>query len=232
MHFFFLKRKGSFPLLPSRSRAPVCCAQPVCPFKSSLCVPATRPHAECLHRNKTMLQRTLFSGPTARKDWEETERFRRVQELANIVMVRQRLWARCCVEKAGSTQLLGAVSSASSLRSRVRALKKFLAWLAMSWGSFKTTLFAIQFLDEVTDARAATSSQRAVYNVVCRQLLSITLPGQPVKQAPRIFATMSESIERVIANMSAAPYFRVFGWSDSSWLCAGWKLFSPLAEYD
>ena len=78
------------------------------------------------------LQRTLYAGPTAQKDAEEKERARWVEILSSMLVHTPAPMGRILGERRGSLQLLGAGWRASTLRSRVRAVRRYLNWLALN----------------------------------------------------------------------------------------------------
>ena len=79
-------------------------------------------------RYRTLLGRSLYDGPTARRDAEEAERQRWLRVLADLA--RGQLFAT----QPGSVEVLGGGKRASILRSRVRAIRKFLSWLHVTHG--------------------------------------------------------------------------------------------------
>ena len=66
-----------------------------------------------------------FQGPTARKDAEDSERNRWTTELADLLRGTQSPMGQ------PGNQLTGGGRRASTLRSRVRGVKRFLSWLAL-----------------------------------------------------------------------------------------------------
>ena len=189
-------------------------------------------------RYKTRFERTLYSGPTPRKDAEEEERTRWVHELALLVSGSDTPMGKLLSEQPGNVSVLGAGLRASTLRSRVRVLKKFFKWLAISHnvlfpteishfsdylklrlsepcnrGALKNTNEAFGFLEEVTgmpEAQRRTSNE--LYQVVYREIRSSALPGKPSKQAPRMLVTIIEALERCVVSAQVAPYLRVYAW--------------------
>ena len=83
-------------------------------------------------RYKTKFQRSLYAGPTARRDAEEAERTRWIHELSLIVSGTPTPMGALLAVKPGNVSMLGAGLRASTLRSRVRLLKKFFSWLVLS----------------------------------------------------------------------------------------------------
>ena len=135
-------------------------------------------------------------------------------------------------------QLLGAGRRAATLRSRVRAVKRFLDWLAVSHvkgyptelhdftgylqarqsepctrGALKGAHKALVFMEEVAgvtaQARITTSS---LYLVIQMELLANSIPGRPTRQAPRMFMSMLAALEELTVNDKALPYYRVYAW--------------------
>ena len=149
-------------------------------------------------RYKTKFQRSLFSGPTARKDAEEAERTRWIHELSLLVSGTPTPMGKLLAEKPGNVSMLGGGLRASTLRSRVRVLKKFFLWLVLSQnvvyprkqvlytnylkaklsdpcnrGALKNTNAAFVFLDEVSgtdESQRPTSAE--LCQVIFRELLS------------------------------------------------------------
>ena len=79
-------------------------------------------------RYKTRFERTLYTGPTPRKDAEEAERSRWIHTLATLVMGSPTPVGALLQAQPSDFQYLGAGRRASTLRSLVRHVQKFLAW--------------------------------------------------------------------------------------------------------
>ena len=137
-------------------------------------------------------------------------------------------------------QLLGAGHRAATLRSRVRAVKRFLDWLAVSHakgyptklhdytgylqarqsepctrGALKGAHKALVFMEEVAGVTAQariTTSSLSLYLVIQKELLANSIPGRPSKQAPRIVMSMLAALEELTVDDKALPYYRVYGW--------------------
>ena len=69
---------------------------------------------------------------TARKDAEEKERARWVEILGSMLVYTPTPMGRILGERPGSIQLLGAGRRASTLRSRVRSVRRYLNWSALN----------------------------------------------------------------------------------------------------
>ena len=82
---------------------------------------------------RTKFQRVLYEGATARKDAEEDERSRWLHILAGIILNTDTPMAKMR-EKPGNAQLLGAGKLASTLRARVRSLRRYTLWLSRARG--------------------------------------------------------------------------------------------------
>ena len=135
-------------------------------------------------------------------------------------------------------QLLGAGRRAATLRSRVRAVKRFLDWLAVSLakgysaelhdytgylqarqsepctrgalkGAHKALVFMAVVAGVTAQSRFTTSS---LYLVIKKELLSNAIPGRPTKQAPRMFMSMLAALEELTVDDKALPYYRVYAW--------------------
>ena len=78
------------------------------------------------------LERMLFDGPTARRDAEEAERQRWLQILADLLRHSPTPMGELLAAQPGNVEVLGGGKRASTLRSRVRAIRKFLQWLHLA----------------------------------------------------------------------------------------------------
>ena len=189
-------------------------------------------------RFKAKYQQRPFQGPSARKDAEEAERARWIQNLANLLRGTDTPMGKLLSESAGNVQFLGEGKRASTLRARVRGARKFLAWLAVNHqqifptamlqlvgflqvrlsepcnrGGLKGAHRSFVFLEEMAGIAAEdriTSTQ--LYNVAYRELLTSALPGRPSKQAPRFPVASVAALEELVQNTESHQYFRVFGW--------------------
>ena len=140
--------------------------------------------------------------------------------------------------KPGNIQLLGGGKRASTLRSRVRGVQKFLSWLAIhqekvfpdsvsqlleflqvrlsepcNRGSLKGSHRALVFLEETAGVPAAerlTNTQ--LYNVSYKELLSSASPARHAKQAPRVLVSILSALEGLVVGTEAAIYLRTFAW--------------------
>ena len=86
--------------------------------------------AAALHKPRayrTRLQRRLYSGPTPRKDAEEMERARWIEALATLLRATQTPMGKMLIDKP-----LGAGRRVTTLRSRVRLARRYLAWLSIT----------------------------------------------------------------------------------------------------
>ena len=183
-------------------------------------------------------QKGQFEGTSARQDAEEAERRRWLRTLSDLLKGTPTPMGTLLLEKATNENLLGGGRRASTLRSRVRSVRKFLSWLAITHecvypteltqltdflqvrlsepcnrGALKGTHHALIFLEEmagVTAVQRFTSTQ--LYNVVCRELLSSALPGRPSKQAPRVLTTILAALEELVHDENFPSHFRAFSW--------------------
>ena len=189
-------------------------------------------------RFRTKFERTLHMGHTPRKDAEEEERTRWIHELAQLVAGSQTPMGKLLLEEPSNVKVLGAGLRASTLRSRVRHLRRFFSWLELTRGvrfpselsqltdylrvrlsepcnrgALKNTNEAFGFYEQVTGTpEAERHTSKELYQVVYRELRSNALPGRPTKQAPRMPVMLLEALERLVLNSDAAPYLRVFAW--------------------
>ena len=73
-----------------------------------------------------------YDGPNARRDAEEALRTKWLQELEALLMGTKTPMGEALRNRPGDRSFLGGGRRASTLRARVRASKKYLAWLAVS----------------------------------------------------------------------------------------------------
>ena len=189
-------------------------------------------------RFATRLQASRYQGPSARRDAEQAERARWISALADLLRGSPTPMGAVLTQNQSNTQLLGGGRRVSTVRSRVRALKRFFSWLAIhheslyptsltqltdflrvrlsepcNRGALKGSHQAFIFLEEIAGVPTAerfTASR--LYNVVYRELLSTALPGKPLKQAPRMLITMLSALERLVLDSTRPQYFRIFAW--------------------
>ena len=133
-------------------------------------------------------------------------------------------------ERPGSIQLLGAGLRASTLRSRVRAVRRYLNWLALNHD-----LGYPRELDHVTGYLAARQSEPGTRNTLWgahtaiefmeevagveqsekltgTQLHANTPPSTPVKQAPKMPVGIISMLENLVVSESASVYHRNYAW--------------------
>ena len=91
-------------------------------------------------RFRTKWQQASYEGPTARKDAESAERSRWLSLLADLLRNTDTPMGRLLRENPTNSQLLGGGRRAGTLRFRVRAIQKFLGWLACRFSSPLETL--------------------------------------------------------------------------------------------
>ena len=192
-------------------------------------------------RYKSRLHFAKFQGPSARKDAEESERQRWLQLLANLIVGTDTLMEKLLQSRQGDISLLGAGRRAGTLRSRVRNIRHFLAWLAINHGityptrqthltdfmqvrlsepcnrgSLKLVHESFIFLDIVSGLEPSlrlASSQ--LYITIYRELMTKALPGKLPRQAPRMFSSMLKALEQLVMSVSSPVYFRIYAW----WTC-------------
>ena len=83
-------------------------------------------------RFRAKLQKGLYQGPNARKEAEEGERTKWIELLGSMLAHTPTPIFTLLAAQPSNLQLLGAGRRAATLRSRVRAVKRFLDWLAVS----------------------------------------------------------------------------------------------------
>ena len=150
---------------------------------------------------------------------------------------RPRQWGQLLAAQPGNVEVLDGGKRASTLRSRARAIRKFLTlhvthslsypqtvehyadYLRMrlsepcNRGALKTAHHALVFLSELTGTQVQdqpTATQ--LYSVICRELLTAALPGRASKQAPTVLVSMLSAVENVVTNQQVLPFVRVYAW--------------------
>ena len=189
-------------------------------------------------RFKNRLQRTLAAGANARRDAEELERSRWVHALALILSPTDTPTGKLLTSQQTSFQFLGAGLRASTLRGKVRTVKKFMVWLGLTHqlafptsylqyaqylevrqsepanrGALKQCHAAFQFLETAAglpDAAKLTASE--LYELLYKEYLRRAAPGRPAKQAPRMFIEIWAAIEVFVVDQTKPKYLRIFGW--------------------
>ena len=175
---------------------------------------------------RTRLQKMLYSGPTPRKDAEEMERARWVEALSTLLRATETPMGKMLVEEPQTAQLLGAGRRVTTLRSRVRLARRYLAWLSINFevpfptklehmtdyfnvrasepctrGTLKNTHRSFSFLEEVAGMpRTECVTENPLYQVLYHELLSKAAPGRATRQAPRMPVAMLRSIEQLVVN--------------------------------
>ena len=81
---------------------------------------------------KARWQEKYYDGPNARRDAEEALRAKWLQELEVMLEGTKTPMGAALENRQGDRNLLGGGRRASTLRARVRASRKYLAWLAVS----------------------------------------------------------------------------------------------------
>ena len=187
---------------------------------------------------RTRLQQMLYSGPTPRKDAEEAERARWIEILATLLRGTPTPIGSMLLDNPGTAQLLGAGRRATTLRSRVRLARRYLAWLSVSFevtfptrldhmvdylkarasepctrGTLKNTHRSFTFLEETAGTvKNENVTESAVYKLIYSELLSQAAPGRQTKQAPRLLVSMVSALELLVTNEKELPYIRLYGW--------------------
>ena len=88
---------------------------------------------------RSKLQKAWYEGPNARRDAEDSERTRWLGSLADIVANSPTPMGKLLCSQPGNLELLGGGPRASTLRSRVRELKKFFTWFSVTYEEEFTT---------------------------------------------------------------------------------------------
>ena len=187
-------------------------------------------------RFRARWQRTVYDGPTARKDAEASERNRWIQLLANLLRSTVTPMGKLIRENPNNIQLLGGGRRAGTLRSRVRSVQKFLGWLVAShgigfpvhWrqlteylqvrysepcvrGSLKLVHSSYIFLQEVAGIEDKLTDS-AMYVVALKELMSQASLGQPPRQAPRFPTILLAAFEDMVMAGDKPVFLRVLSW--------------------
>ena len=173
---------------------------------------------------RTKFERTLHAGKTQRKDAEDEERNRWIHELALLVEGSQTPMGKLLLEEPTDVSVLGAGLRASTLRSRVRHLRRFFSWLELTKGvRFPTELSQLTdylrvrlsepcIRGALKNVNEAFGFYEQVTGVPAAEIRSSALPGKPSKQAPRMPIMLLEALERLVTSSDTAVYLRVFAW--------------------
>ena len=187
---------------------------------------------QTLARFRCRWQQKCFEGPSARRDAEEHLRRKWLEILENLLRATKTPMGELIGSSPPGTQPLGAGRRASTLRSRVRAVRQFFAWLALAHGvsfptevvhlteylqtrhsepcnrgSLKVAHNAFVFLEE-TAAVEVKLTQQALYGAVRKELFATAEPGRPTRQAPRI-PTLVEALEKNVVREDGLLYHLV-----------------------
>ena len=87
---------------------------------------------DCPSKFRARWQEKYYDGPNARRDAEEALRTKWLQELEALLMGTKTPMGEAVSNRPVDRTFLGGGRRASTLRARVRAAKKYLAWLAVS----------------------------------------------------------------------------------------------------
>ena len=175
---------------------------------------------------RTRFERTLYSGPTPRKDAEDIERSRWIHTLATLVMGTPTPVGALLQANPGDFQYLGAGRRTSTLKSLVRHVKKYLQWLALSRlvsylkvrlsepanrGALRNVNRAFEFLEKVCGTPGENCLTRTeFYQLNFRKIPTSATPGRPTRQAPR-FIAMLAALEMQIADPLCPSHLKVQG---------------------
>ena len=161
-------------------------------------------------RFRTKWQRSCYEGPTARQDAESAERSRWINLLPDLLRdTDTSMNGPSRRGEPGQLPVNWSGRRAGTIRSRVRSIQKFIAWLAVAhgvtftvhWrqlieyaqvrlsdpcvrGSLKLLHNSYLFLQEVGGLEEKLADD-ALYEVTWKELLASAIPGNPPRQAPR-----------------------------------------------
>ena len=170
-----------------------------------------------------------------RRDAEELERSRSVHNLTLLLAGTDTPSGRLLASRQSNGQFLGAGLRASTLRGKVRNLRKFMAWLATTRQEVfptstpstcksgsqnrrteeptKPATLLSSFsrkLPGLPAERKQTSTE--LYTFMYKEVLSQATPGRPVRQTSRMFVRLLAEIETLVVDPSKQTYLRIIGW--------------------
>ena len=185
---------------------------------------------------RTTWPRSVYDGPTARKDAELAERDRWVQLLANLLRSTDTPMGRLIRENPSGIQLLGGGRRAGTLRSRVRTIQKFIGWLIAAHqisfpnhgrqlteylqvrysepcvrGALKLVHSSYIFLQEVAGTEDKLTDT-AMYSVSLKEVMARASPGQAPRQAPRFPTNLLAAMEDMVLSVDTPLFMRVLSW--------------------
>ena len=177
-------------------------------------------------RFQSRLQKILFSGPNARRDAEESERQRWILTLGEILRHTSTPMGEFIQRDTERFKLLGSGRRASTLRARVRSIRKYVQWLTISQGfvfpkqvehcsgclqtkasgpctrrALKEAHRAMSFLEQsagIEDTNRVTAT--AIYKTIFAEVLVSASPGRPLRQAPRMYVSMLKALELMVVD--------------------------------
>ena len=122
---------------------------------------------------KTRLQMSYYETTTARRDAEEAERLRWVNELCTLLRGTSTPMGKLLAEKSDAVSLVGAGKRAATLRSRVRMARRFLLWLAVNYKvTFPTSV------EQLTDYLKVRVSEPCNRGHTSQHSQGVQLPGR------------------------------------------------------
>ena len=185
------------------------------------------------------VSRTVSQGPwLPAQTRDETPKSRWVHNLTLLLTGTDTPSGRVLASRQSRGQFLGAGLRASTLRGKVRNLRKFMAWLATTHqevfptsflqyiqylqvrqsepsnrGALKDCHASFQFLEEVAGLPAEQKqTSTELYTLMYKEVLSQATPGRPVRQSPRMFVRLLAEIETLVVDPSKQTYLRIIGW--------------------
>ena len=180
----------------------------------------------------------LYSSPTARSDAEESELQRGILMLGELLRNTSTPMGQLISQDPEKPKVLGAGRRVSTLRSRIRTTRQFLAWLSASHGVlFPTkTEHCSGFLEvrasEPSTRRAIKEAHRSmvfleltagvdeqqrvtgtsIYKTIFDEILISTAPGRSTRHAPRMMISMLTALEILEVDTKALPFVRLNAW--------------------
>ena len=185
-------------------------------------------------RFQSRLQKILHTDASARSDAEELERQRWVLTLGELLRHTSTPMGNFIQQDSERLKLLGSGQRASTLRARVRSIRKYIQWLTISKGivcpkqvehccsyletkaskpctrrALKEAHRAMSFLEQ---AAGVEETNRVTCTAIYKTIFEQLLVGRPLRQAPRMYVSMLKSSELMLVDSNVLPFIRVYSW--------------------
>ena len=185
---------------------------------------------------RSKCQEHAFQGPSARQDAESAERTKWLNVLADILIATPTPMGALLRADPAARKILGAGRRASTIRARVRTIRKFLVWLGAEHtlpypdnylrlieymqvrhsepcprGSLKLVHVAFVFMEELAGVRERFTDV-PLYASARKELMASSPPTSESKQAHRYPIIVLAALEEFFADSCQPVYLRIFAW--------------------